>query len=134
MPLNLMKKAAAIGFLLFLGLWIVGTIRPFTLPYRPPMPVLSMPASRTYTNPDNFVSNVQQIGLLNTPLPLVLENPNVDQIRVHEKRAEITSGTNVFDDDGKKVRDAIGTASGRDLLRRTKTALSRTAASNSRLA
>jgi hypothetical protein len=78
-----LKKIAALGFLLFMLLWIVGVIRGFTLEYPPPplaLETLSLSSGREYVLPfnGNFAHNLKQIGLIQTPLPLVLDNPEVE--------------------------------------------------------
>ncbi len=111
-----LKKFAALGFLLFMLLWIVGVIRGFTLEYPPPPPLalegLSLSSSgRDYVNPSNgnFAHNLKQIGLIQTPLPLVLDNPEVEKIRITEKTALLTAGSTAFKKDEAAIRDAINT-------------------------
>ena len=103
------KKTAAIGFLVFLGLWMVGAIRGITLPYPPPAPsVLSLGGEReTYISNGNWANNLKHIGLIETPLPLVLDNPNVEKIRIIEKTATVTAGSISFEADDALIRAAI---------------------------
>ena len=54
--------------------------------------------------PTNGTNNLKQIGLVETPLPLVLENPNVDKIQIFEKIAVLTSGSTKFDEDEASIR------------------------------
>ena len=107
------KKIAAIGFLLFMLLWLAGVIRAFTREYPPPAPVLpellSLSSSgREYVNPAQQVANnLKQIGLIQTPLPLVLDNPDFEKIRITEKTATLTAGSTAFKEDEVKIRAAI---------------------------
>jgi hypothetical protein len=104
------RKFAAVSFLVFMGLWIVGTVRGLTLPYPPPAPIsissdreFFSSSSQQYAN----ANNLKQIGLIETPLPLVLDGPDVDKIRIHEKRAILTTNTAAFDTDHGAIRSAI---------------------------
>jgi hypothetical protein len=104
------RKAAAAGFLVFMGLWIVGTVRGLTLPYPPPAPI-SISSEREFfsSSAQQYASanNLKQIHLVETPLPLLLDGPDVDKIRIHEKRAVLTTNTAAFDTDNGAIRSAI---------------------------
>jgi uncharacterized protein YfcZ (UPF0381/DUF406 family) len=109
-----LKKAAAVGFLAFLVLWIVGVASGLTLqhPPVPPMPIVSLSGGeREYfanSNSQQLANNIRQIKeLAQTELPLVLDSPNVDQIRIFEKRATLTSTTFKFDNEEAAIRAAI---------------------------
>ncbi len=104
-----LRKLAALGFLVFLTLWVIGGIRGITLPYPPPMPVaISGGLEREFfSSSGNYANNLKQIGLTETPLPLVLDNPEAEKIRIVEKRATLTSGTPRFVDDEAALRAAI---------------------------
>src|SRR5438876_832158 len=95
------KKVAAVGFLVFLGLWIVGAVRGLMLPFPPPLP-LSISSERESYSRQQVWNNMKQLNLAETPLPLVLDNPDIEKIRVHEKRATLTNNTPDFDDDNAK--------------------------------
>jgi hypothetical protein len=102
-----LKKMAAIGFLAFLVLWVLGTLRDMDLPHPQPLPI-SIAFERDYSpSLSNFANNLKQIGLVETPLPLMLDNPEVGKIRIHEKRAVLTTATTAFNEDEAKVRAAI---------------------------
>lgn len=100
------KKAAAVGFLVFLVLWIVGTLRGITQPYPPPAP-LSIGLEREYSSQNQWANNLKAMGLIETPLPLVLDNPDVDKIRIVEKTANFSTGTAAFDKDEGLIRSAV---------------------------
>lgn len=106
----LWKKTAALGFLAFLGLWIGGTIHGWSLPYPEPiaLPLSSGPGDDY--SPSSRLSqanNIKQIGLAETPLPLVLDKPDIERIQVHEKNAQLSAGTAAFEDDEVRVRAAL---------------------------
>jgi hypothetical protein len=105
------KKVAAIGFLVFLGLWTVGAIRGMMLDYPPPpsLPLVSIASGSSERAYDNAAAanNLKQIGMIETPVPLLLDNPDVDKISIHEKRAILTSGTASYDTDEPLIRTAI---------------------------
>jgi hypothetical protein len=105
------KKGAAIGFLVFLALWVVGIIRGWSLPYPEPVaPNLSLVDPLNAYNPSQLsqvANNLKQIGLALWSLPFVLEKVDVDRIRVHEKSAQLTSGTTEFDTDETRIRAAL---------------------------
>src|SRR5688572_32481648 len=100
------KKAAAVGFLAFLVLWIVGGVRGSALPYPQPVtwPVLLGDETNVQLPQAN---NLRQIGLAQTPLPLMLEQPEVEGLKVHEKRARLSVGTTNFDGDLALVRSQL---------------------------
>ncbi len=103
------KKLVAIGFLVFLGLWVVGSIRGITLPYPPPMPVaISAGLEREFfSSSGNYANNMKQLQLTETPLPLALDNSEAEKIRIVEKRATMTTGTTKFAEEETAVRGAI---------------------------
>src|SRR5262249_24925758 len=57
----------------------------------------------------NWANNLKQIGLIQTPLPLVLDNPDVENIRITEKTALLSSSTIAFKEDEASIRAAIKT-------------------------
>lgn len=101
-----LKKVAAIGFLVFLALWIVGAIRGMALPYPEPLPMSIASARESYVRQQS-VNNLRQAGLAEKPLPMLLDGPNVDKIRIHEKRAILTTNTPDFEDDNAEIQAAI---------------------------
>src|SRR5437899_89992 len=102
---HLWKKIAALGFLAFLTLWVVGILRGLTLAY--PQPVWPLPVIEEFAARLPQANNLKQIGMATTPLPLVLDQPEVERIQVHEKYAQLASGTAAFDDDTVQVRSAL---------------------------
>ena len=73
---ELNKKLAALGFLLFLVLWVAGIVRTFTLDL-PDLPNLSLPSSglssfSEYRGSLRTANNLAQIGITHTALPKVL--------------------------------------------------------------
>jgi hypothetical protein len=101
-----LQKAAAVGFLVFLTLWIVGTLRGITLDYPMPDPIVitSLRDQQIYQSNAN---NLKTLRLAETPLPLVLDMPAVEQIRIHDKRAILAIGTASFKSDEASIRDAV---------------------------
>ncbi len=106
----LFKKAAAVGFLVLMGLWLVGSIRGLTLDYPPP-PALSLgslsdefASTRNYSNNWN---NIKQLGLAQTPVPMVIDQEQIDRIQIHEKIANMTAGSAAFDLDEARIRGAL---------------------------
>lgn len=108
------KKIAAFGFLLFLALFVAGIIRSFFL-QEPDLPDLTMRLSSPLFSKDEYRSelrtanNLAQIGLIKTPLPQVLDQENLDKIRVYEKTAQLASGTTDFPVDEERIRTALTT-------------------------
>jgi hypothetical protein len=83
------NKGAAVGFLAFVALWIVGLAREASVAY--PLPTAwHLAVSEALSNrlSQNVVANnLKQIGLAQTPLLLVLDQPDVEKIQVEEKTA-----------------------------------------------
>jgi len=112
---NCIKKLAALLFLLFLALWAGGVIRTFTLD-EPDLSVLSGPVFHSLSSSSTFreahagmrsANNLAQIGLVQTPLPQLLDRADVNQIRVYDKTAALAAGTTAFDHDEERIRQAI---------------------------
>jgi uncharacterized protein YfcZ (UPF0381/DUF406 family) len=102
------KKPAAIGFLVFLVLWSAGTIRGLALPFpRPTVLDLSGSSHREDTSRLANAHNLVQLGLGTTPLPVVLDQGDIERIQVYEKSAHITTGTAAFDEDQALLRAAL---------------------------
>jgi Domain of unknown function (DUF4349) len=100
------KKAAAAGFLAFMGLWLVGSLRALTLDFPPP-PVVPAYMGELSASRLPVANNMKQIGLELTPVPLVLDQPDVDKIQVYEKNAQLALATAAFDDDLARIRKAV---------------------------
>src|SRR5262249_14302329 len=99
------KKGAAVGFLVLLGLWLVGGGRGWAGPYPPPAPSWELSAGeQTFSNAQGVANNRRQIGMGKAPLPALLDQADVDRIQVHEKTAYLTNGTAVFEDDEGQIR------------------------------
>src|SRR5580765_3065614 len=99
--LHLLKKAAALGFLLFMVLWTIGVVRTLTLDYSPPPPPpivsLSGEFDQLQRQNSNFsANNLKQIGLISTPLPLVLDAPELEKVRITDKTAYLSIVTTAF--------------------------------------
>jgi hypothetical protein len=104
---RLWKKAAAVGFLALLALGLVGTIRAFTLPY-PQLLKSSLPISLPMLERNlPTANNLRQVGLGEMPLPLLLEQGNVERIRVYERSGQLALATDAFDDDEAQIRSAV---------------------------
>jgi hypothetical protein len=104
------KKLAAIGFLVFLGLWIVGAVRGLTLPYPEPLPIslvsIDSSGSRTTANP-NYANYLKQLGMEKAALPMVIDQAEIERIQIHEKTAHMTAGSADFEADEAKIRTAL---------------------------
>jgi hypothetical protein len=108
------KKVAAVGFLVFIGLWIVGAARGLTLPYPPPPPldlssVTDLSSGRSASNYQNFAHNLKQLGMEKTPLPMVIDQAEIERIQIHEKTAFLVAGSTEFEADEAKIRTALAT-------------------------
>jgi hypothetical protein len=112
---NYMKKLAALLFLLFLALWAAGVIRTFTLD-EPDLSLFGGPALHSLSSNPSFreanpgmrsAHNLAQIGLIQTPLPQLLDKADVNQIRVYEKTAALAAGTTAFEHDQERVRQTL---------------------------
>jgi Domain of unknown function (DUF4349) len=102
------KKIAAVCFLVFLGLWTAGIIRAAFMPF-PALPVweVSPLSSPDYSSRLAVANNLHELGLTQTPLPAMLDRPEVERIRVYEKSAQLAAGTATFDDDEARIRAAL---------------------------
>jgi hypothetical protein len=104
----LLKRCAALGFLLFVGLWITGTLRGLSVPF--PEPSSWHFASAEYDSrwQPQVANNIKQLGLAAeaTPLPAVLDQA-AEQIQVFEKRAQLASRSSDFDSDISRIRAAM---------------------------
>jgi hypothetical protein len=102
------QKLAAVGFLMFVGLWLAGLARSHTQERPEPAafaaPVLA--ALEEYRSRVRVANNLRQIGLADAPLPRVLEREGADKIRVYEKTAQLSSATSTFSADETLIRQA----------------------------
>lgn len=113
----LLKKGAALAFLVLLVLWIVGLAREATVPYPQPAgwhvaDAMTLDASSFAANGNPaqqrvVANNMKQIGLAQTPLPLVLDQPDLEKVQVEEKTALMAIGSDAFEEDEGAVRTAL---------------------------
>jgi hypothetical protein len=108
------NKGAALGFLAFVALWIVGLAREASVAY--PLPtawhlVVSEELSNRLSR-NMVANNLKQIGLAETHPLLVLDQPDVEKIQVEEKKAQLALGSDAFDDDEAVSRTALATHHG----------------------
>jgi hypothetical protein len=102
------KQAAAVGFLIFAALWVGGTLHGMDVPFPEPTPFLfSAPSSSDARSNYLMANNIKQIGLADTPLPIVLDQPAADGIRIFEKRARLTARSSSFEVDAVQVRAVV---------------------------
>src|SRR5262245_1678252 len=105
------KKVAAVAFLTFLILWMVGLAGGFA----PPLPraaaepvafaraeVLENASSR-----QQLANNLREIGLAREPVRGVLDRPDLDKVQVHEKIGRVATTTTDFAADEAAVRAAL---------------------------
>src|SRR5262245_39031620 len=103
---QILQRCGAAGFLVFLILWVGGTVRGYALPY-PEGPVFDFSSFDRVANQRlQGANNLKQMGLATTPVPLVLERPDLDKIQVYERVAYLSSGTRSFEDDEAQIRSA----------------------------
>jgi hypothetical protein len=104
----LWQKVAAIAFLTFLALWIVGVIGGFALPL--PRATAPLPASSSVQAWDNqgarrqMANNLRQLGLLRVPVRGVLDLAEIDKVEVHEKIGRLATATADFAADEAALR------------------------------
>ena len=97
---------AALGFLAFVSLWVVGIVRGMSRPYPPPTP-WPVSLKEELSQRMQAANNLAQIGLAKTNLPLILDQPNIDLIEVYEKTALLSSGSVDFEADERRLRRAL---------------------------
>ena len=101
------KKRASVAFLLLLVLWAAGVARGWSVEHRPTPDLALLPLDREVTQQVQAANNLKQLGLATTPLPLMLDRPDLDKIQVYEKGAQLTAGTAAFAEDEAKLRAAL---------------------------
>src|SRR5262245_29224892 len=101
------KKAAAVGFLALLILWVGGVLRGSTLPYPEPPAWSPMGVEEVSYRQQAQSNNLRQLGLTEVPLTLMLDRADVDRIHVHEKVAYLAAGTTAFEGDEARIRGAL---------------------------
>jgi hypothetical protein len=108
---QLIRKCAAAGFLTLIVLWIAGLARESTTAY--PLPtewhvvVGDDYQANAATRQAVVANNLKQLGLALTPLPLVIDQPNLEKIEVFEKTAQLALGSESFDQDESAIRRAL---------------------------
>jgi hypothetical protein len=109
-------KGAAVGFLVLVALWVIGLVREAALPYPQPAGwhvatglTLDDVSLNSNGNPDRLVvaNNLKQLGLALTPLPLVIDQPDLEKIQVFEKTATVALGSDAFDEDEAGIRTTL---------------------------
>jgi hypothetical protein len=104
------KKLAAVGFLVFLAIWIGGIARTFTMAQPEPadafsVPILSSPSyGEEASSGRNVMNNLKQIGL---GLHQVLDGQDINDVEIYAKTAHIASGCSTFADDVLRTRQVI---------------------------
>lgn len=99
-------KILAAGFLLFVGLWVVGVARNAAVAYPEPISweYVSVPSERYQTR--QIANNFKEIGIAGSPLPKVIEEAG-DHIQLFEKRAQIGCRSQDFQADESKLRSQL---------------------------
>lgn len=104
---QLLPKVAAVGFLTLLSLWILGL---FVAP-PPADPALvewqAQSFNRANASQGQVANNLRALKLAAEPAPLLLERPDAEAVRIHEKSAQLTATSSTFEDDEKAIRRAI---------------------------
>jgi hypothetical protein len=103
------KQAVALAFLAFVCLWVAGLFRePPRAGTSSALDLSSYSNSVENNNPrQQFANNLRQLGLGTLPLPMVLDQADVDRIQVFEKTARLAGSTTAFDRDHAALRSAL---------------------------
>jgi hypothetical protein len=108
--LLLRKKVAAVAFLSFLILWVVGLAGDLA----PPLPrvsadsfVSSGSSNREGPERQQLANNLRELGLAREPVRGVLDRPDLDKVQVHEKTGRVATTTTDFAADEAAVRAAL---------------------------
>jgi hypothetical protein len=103
------KKLGAGGFLLFLGLWIVGVSRPAVAPQVEHEELATGLFSSVEDQHSNrqVANNLKQIGLTLEALPHLLDQKDLDKVQVYEKTAHLSSSTTSFTEDEERLRGTV---------------------------
>jgi hypothetical protein len=107
----LWKKVAAVGFLLFLILWVVGLSGGYALP----LPRASADSAAFSSVPrredglarQQFANNLRDLGLAREPVRGVLDRADLDKIQVHEKIGRVATTTTDFAADEAAIRTVL---------------------------
>ena len=105
------KKVAAVAFLLFLILWVVGLSGGFALPLprASAEPVAFASASRREDGQarQQLANNLRELGLAREPVRGVLDRADLDKIQVHEKIGRVATTTTDFAADEAAIRTVL---------------------------
>jgi hypothetical protein len=112
MSLLLWKKVAALAFLTFLALWVVGLVGGFALPLPRATASPVAYASVQQAQGDGLArrqlaNNLRELGLARMPARGVLDLADLDKVQVHEKTGRLTTTTSDFADDEAAVRAVL---------------------------
>jgi Domain of unknown function (DUF4349) len=106
------KKVAAVAFLIFLSLWVVGLIGGLALP----LPRASAdPVAFSNVQPiqggdqgrRQLANNLRALGLAREPVRGVLDRADLDKVQVHEKTGRVAATTTDFAVDEAAIRAAL---------------------------
>jgi hypothetical protein len=102
---QLLEKASAVMFLTLLSLWLVGL-------FVAPEPAAQLASAgfgfgREDGSRQQVANNLRALKLEKLEVPLLLDRPDAEGIRVYEKSAQLASSTAAFDDDQESARQAI---------------------------
>jgi Domain of unknown function (DUF4349) len=101
------KQAAAVAFLAFVGLWVVGLLRGAPGSDSPPVLDWSSNSNDNGRARQQFANNLHQLGLGAMPLPAVLDQADIERIQVYEKIARLANSSTSFDGDQSTIRSAL---------------------------
>jgi hypothetical protein len=99
------KAAVAVGFLVFLVLFVFGLVH--TWSDAPPPPIVLFSASEDYPWRSRTANNLAQLKLADAALPAMLDKVDVERIEVHEKAARLGVSSSAFEEDESRVRSSL---------------------------
>jgi hypothetical protein len=105
------KKVAAVAFLIFLMLWVVGLSGGFALPLprasAEPVAYSNVQGREDGVTRQQAVNNLRQLGLALEPVRGVLDRPDLDKVQVHEKTGRVATTTTDFAADEAAIRAVL---------------------------
>ena len=105
------KKAAAVAFLIFLVLWVVGLIGGFALPLArasaDPVAFSSVQVREDGLARQQLANNLRDLGLAREPARGVLDRADLDKVQVHEKTGRVATTTTDFAADEATIRAVL---------------------------